>query len=82
MTVLRIKGDKHEWEVLDRYCIGRECLKLHPIQARGAIGSGTRFAGYYHYGCATRNCYGCPMPIPPYDSQLAAKNRSEGIRNQ
>ena len=70
MSTIRIKGDKNPYDVKNRLCIGRPCLKLHPIQIRGATSSGSRFVGY-RYGCGTRDYNGCPPTSP----QLRQKTR-------
>ena len=80
MTI-RIRGDKNPYEVLDRECIGRPCLNLHPVQVMGASISGLRFTGRYRYCCGRRDYHGCPRPIPEYDARLAAERRKEGMRN-
>lgn len=80
MSTIRIKGDKNPYDVKDRLCIGRPCLKLHPIQIRGATSSGSRFVGY-RYGCGTRDYNGCPLPVPNYDRKLAAQRKKEGLKN-
>ena len=77
---IKIKGDKELYDVRDRHCIGRSCLKLHPIQIRGATPSGSRFIGYRH-ACARRDYDGCPQPIPQYDRTLTKQRQADGMKN-
>ena len=77
MAQIKIKGDKHRYDVRDRECIGLECLNVHPVSIRGATSSGSRFVGY-RYCCATRDYRGCPQPIPEFSRELAATRRKEG----
>lgn len=80
MSKIKIVGDRHRYDVLDDKCIGRRCLRVHPIQIRGATASGSRFAGY-HYACAERSYNGCPQPIPAFDRELAKERRKQGMKN-
>ena len=77
---IRQRGDRQAYDVKDADCLGRSCLRLHPIQVRGATMSGSRNTGGYHYGCAERNYYGCPQPIPEPDKEIARARRSDGMR--
>ena len=80
MIQIKVKGEKKPYAVRDADCIGRSCLNLHPIAARGATNSGSRFAGYYHYECATRCYRGCPQPTPAPEKELAKQRRKEGMK--
>ena len=79
MTI-RIKGDAHEYQVMDGKCIGRPCLNLHPVQIMGAIGAaGKRFTGSYRYCCGRRDYHGCPQPLPEYEPELAKTRQQQGM---
>ena len=80
MSTIRIKGDPNKYDVKDEQCIGRECLKLHPVSVRAPTNSGSRLAGYPHC-CARREFENCPSPIPEFDRKLAAERRKEGLKN-
>ena len=80
MATIRVKAEKQEYMVRDAQCIGRECLRLHPVAARGATSSGSRSAGYNHYECARRCHFGCPTPIPEASKALAKARQADGYK--
>lgn len=77
--IVRIKGDKHHYDVKDKDCIGRPCLRVHPVQTLAPVASGYRSTGHTRYVCAERDYNGCPQPNPPFDKALAAQRRREGM---
>lgn len=80
MATIRQKGDPHPYDVRDADCIGRPCLRLHPIAVRGATGSGSRATGRFTYECGHRAYHGCPDPRPEADPGLTRQRRAEGMR--
>lgn len=80
MARISKKGDKNKYDIRDKDCIGMPCLKLHPIQVRGATSYGSRSTGTYRYACATRDYRGCPQPIPGFDKDLAKERRKDGMK--
>ena len=55
------EGGKRVWyDVRDQDCLGMTCLRLYPIQVRGATTSGSRSTGRMAYECAERYVRGCP----------------------
>ena len=78
MTKIRYEGK--EYDVVDRHCLGRECLRLHPVMVRGSTDSGTRNTGVEAGECVRRFRWGCPEPKPDPDRQTAALRRQAGIR--
>lgn len=78
-AVIRIKGDKHRYDVRAKECIGMPCLNVHQVSSRAPTMSGSRLVGY-RYCCARRDYDGCPNPLPEYDKALAAERRKEGMR--
>ena len=72
--------DKKRYLVLDRDCIGRKCLALGAYQHRGAIGAaGSRNTGAFTLCCLNNANHGCPTERP-FDKELAAARRKEGIK--
>lgn len=83
MATLRLKGDKRKFAVLDRLCIGRDCLQPGTYQHRGATMSGSRNTGSYSDCCMYRAYRGCPLDnADRYSKELAAQRKTEGYRNQ
>ena len=80
MATIRIKGDKHRYNVKDDACIGRPCLALHPVQVRGATSSGSRNTGAVRHECGRRAYHGCPQPLPAFDKELAAEHKRQGMK--
>ena len=80
-ATIRVKGDRNLYAVRDRECIGRACLRLHPIEVRGATSSGSRSTGRYTYECGERHYRGCPKePDSAFSKVRAALRRNEGMR--
>ena len=77
---LRKIGEKGKrYDVRDKLCIGRDCLRLHDVAIRGATSYGSRTSGYRSC-CARREYGGCPSPLPAFDRHLASVQRFSGIR--
>ena len=78
-----IRYERKSYDVRDHRCIGRACLRLHPVQIRGLTMSGSRGTGKYAYECVQRFYWGCPEEGDArleYDKSLAAKRRKEGYK--
>jgi len=80
MTVIRVKGDKHKYDVLNADCIGCSCLQLGLFQHRGATGaSGSRNTGKMSPCCMWRAYRGCPNDREArVSAELAAQRKREG----
>ena len=76
---IRYKGDVYF--VRDQNCIGRKCLRLHPIDIRGHTSYGSRSTGRKAYECARRYHFGCPDNADDiYDKDLVSERRKEGYK--
>lgn len=78
---LKKKGDKSQYSVLDRDCLGRECLQLGHYQVRGGTSSGSRNTGDSRPCCMRRAYHGCPQPLPEPDPVLLRARKAEGMKN-
>ncbi len=72
-TFIRKKGDKAFYAVLDRGCIGRECLRIHLVEKRGTYMDGSSRLVDRVSCCARREGFGYPDPTPEFDKELAKK---------
>ena len=80
MAILTQKGNRTRYWVMDRGCLGRDCLALGRYQHRGATSSGSRSTGASSPMCMTNAYRGCPQPLPEIDKGLAAENRRAGMK--
>lgn len=78
MAILRIKGDKARFNVLNNECLGKPCLVPGHFQVRGGTPSGSRNTGETSPCCMTRAYHGCPGDA--FDFELAKKRKSEGFK--
>lgn len=78
MSILRIKGDKSKYSVLNKECLGKNCLVTGHYQVRGGTLSGSRNTGETSPCCLTRAYHGCPNEI--YDINLAVSRRKIGYK--
>ena len=75
-----VRADRKKYDVLEKECLGRTCLRLYPIDIRGATSSGSRNTGRKAYECAYRYHFGCPRDLPEFNKDLARERRKEGMR--
>lgn len=84
MSIIKIKGDKSRYKVLDKDCIGRSCLMLGYYQTRGATGTGSRYTGQIDACCLTRAYHSCPYidgKLYEIDQSLiAARKKIQGMK--
>jgi hypothetical protein len=82
MGLIRRKGLKGEYRMVDRQCIGRSCFSPGQYQHRGATLSGSRNTGATSL-CCMRNAYhGCPNDKDQlYSIQLERERKAEGWKN-
>ena len=81
MSVIKQKGDKARYSVLDKDCIGCECLQLGTYQHRGATLSGSRNTGATSPCCMRRAYHGCPdNGKRGFSELLASQRRKEGMK--
>lgn len=81
-VVIRKKGDKRRYDVYDADCIGRSCLRIHEVVIRGSYMDGSSREIDRRACCARREGFGCPMPTPEFDKELAAERRAAGMSVQ
>ena len=75
-----VRDDRKKYDVRDKDCLGRTCLRLYPIDIRGATSYGSRSTGRKAYECSCRYHFGCPRVLPEFDKNLARERRKEGMR--
>jgi hypothetical protein len=80
MSKLGFNKSKERYDVLDRDCLGRECLQLGHFQTRGATLSGSRNTGDSKPCCMRRAYHGCPTPLPPPTHDLIDQRKAEGLK--
>lgn len=78
MATIRRKGDPSKYRVLDRACLGRECLALSHYESRGATLGGSRNTGVNPPAASGVRTTAAPAPFPSPPRKSSPSGRRKG----
>ena len=84
MSHVRRKGEKGQYWMIDRKCIGRSCFAPGRFETRGASGAGmgTHATGHFSLRCMRNAYHGCPNDAEKlYSITLERERKTEGWKN-